>query len=205
VKSRARVGYFVNSAAADEIGPEDLGQVCFVVDDATVALTSNSGARPPAGMILGIEAGKVKVKVGDIRGADGDLLAASNLSDVADAAVARANLGANKGEIVCFLASVLAGTYYFPLPDRAITITKLKSTINQALGGADLTITASINTTAITDGVITVTQAGSAAGDHDEAVPSALNVTDATDNNLRLVLAGNTTAGTGAVLVEYTW
>ena len=110
-----------------------------------------------------------------------------------------------RGELTCFLASLLAGTYYFPLPDRPITITRLASTINQALAAADLTITPSINTTPITNGVITVTQAGSAAGDLDEAIPTLTNNTAGNNDKLVLVLAGNTAAGTGAVLVEFTW
>lgn len=205
VKSRAGCFAFKNSAGGDEITKTEYDETCYVVDDQTVAKTSDSGARPAAGRVVRVEGGLVHVQVGQVRGADGDLVAANNLSDVSSAATARSNIGADKGEFMCFLASLLAGTYYFPLPDKVITITKLRSTINQALAGADLTITPSINTTAITGGVITVTQAGSAAGDQDEASPSADNVTDGADDSLRLVLAGNTGAGTGAVVVEYTY
>jgi hypothetical protein len=51
-----------NSASADEITIADMGKPCYVVDDETVALTSNSGARPPAGIIRGLDGSLVKVE-----------------------------------------------------------------------------------------------------------------------------------------------
>jgi hypothetical protein len=183
--------------------------IVYFQDNHTVAKSSNSGARPKAGRLVDVRGDRAYVQVGpgaQVASPDGDLVAANNLSDVVSAATSRANIGANKGEFMCHLASLLAGTYYFPLPEgHAVTITRLASTINQALGGADLTITCSINTTAITTGVITATQSGSAAGDLDECAPSAQNVSDGANDTLRVVLAGNTTAGTGALLVEYTY
>lgn len=43
--------HFANSAAADEIALTDIGQVCYLVDDQTVALTSDDGGRSIAGII----------------------------------------------------------------------------------------------------------------------------------------------------------
>lgn len=54
----------INSAAADEIGPEDIGKPCFVVDDQTVALTNNSDTRPIAGFITEIVDGHPYVWMG---------------------------------------------------------------------------------------------------------------------------------------------
>lgn len=48
--------YFANSAGGDAIALDDLGKPCYVVDDQTVALTSNSGARSPCGRIAGYDA-----------------------------------------------------------------------------------------------------------------------------------------------------
>ena len=45
----------VNSAAADEIQAQHVGQVCYVVDDTTVALTSGGGARPIAGVVRDVD------------------------------------------------------------------------------------------------------------------------------------------------------
>lgn len=44
-------GDFDNSAAADAIAEDDRGKLCYLVDDNTVALTDNSGARTLAGRI----------------------------------------------------------------------------------------------------------------------------------------------------------
>lgn len=56
-KIKARTGTFkyANSAAADLIAADDIGKECFIVDDATVALTSNSAARSRAGIIEGVD------------------------------------------------------------------------------------------------------------------------------------------------------
>lgn len=48
-------GYLGNSASTDAITDADLFKMCYVVDDQTVARTSNAGARPVAGMILGVD------------------------------------------------------------------------------------------------------------------------------------------------------
>lgn len=44
-------GNFTNSASADAIAEDDRGKVCYLVDDDTVALTDNGGARTVAGRI----------------------------------------------------------------------------------------------------------------------------------------------------------
>lgn len=54
---------FKNSAAADEIKRLDIGADCYVVDDETVAKTSNTNARPKAGVIRDVDAAGVWVEV----------------------------------------------------------------------------------------------------------------------------------------------
>jgi hypothetical protein len=44
-------GDFSNSAAADAIAEDDRGKLCYLVDDDTVALTDDTGARTAAGRI----------------------------------------------------------------------------------------------------------------------------------------------------------
>lgn len=63
-------------------------------------------------------------------------------------------------------------TYYVVLP-HAGTIDTISSVIHAAIATADATITCNIGATPITGGAITVTQAGSAAGDVDTVSPSA--------------------------------
>lgn len=56
--------YFSNSSSTDAITDADIGRPCFVVDDNTVARTSNGGARPVAGIVEGVDGFGVAVSVG---------------------------------------------------------------------------------------------------------------------------------------------
>lgn len=56
--------YLANSSSTDAITDADLGRNCYVVDDATVARTSNGGARPVAGVVAGVDSNGVLVEVG---------------------------------------------------------------------------------------------------------------------------------------------
>lgn len=53
---------FVNSAGGDEITNADCGDLCFAVDDQTVAKTDGGGARSPAGTIDHVDASGVWVR-----------------------------------------------------------------------------------------------------------------------------------------------
>lgn len=53
--------YYANSSGADLIAQADVGAVCYVVDDQTVAKTDGGGARSAAGKINGVDAGGVWV------------------------------------------------------------------------------------------------------------------------------------------------
>ena len=46
---------FANSAAGDLIAQADIGKVCYIVDDQTVAKTNGTATRSPAGIVEGIE------------------------------------------------------------------------------------------------------------------------------------------------------
>jgi len=61
------------------------------------------------------------------------------------------------------------------VPNFAGSITKIRSVLNAALATGDATLTAKVNATSVTNGVITATQSGSAAGDVDVATPTAAN------------------------------
>lgn len=113
-------------------------------------------------------------------GAGGTLLAANNLSDVALAATARANLVANRKSLsiprVDLIGATAAVYRYVNNSGIAQTILSIASAITGALAVGDATITASIGGVPVTTGVITITQAASAAGDVDSTIPSAANV-----------------------------
>lgn len=53
---------FNNSASTDAITAADVGKVCFVVDDQTVAKTDGSSARSPAGFVDHVDANGVWVR-----------------------------------------------------------------------------------------------------------------------------------------------
>lgn len=113
--------------------------------------------------------------------ATADVLAvASDLSDVNDAALARANIFANRKTVTFTRVDLVAATAavyrYVNNSGFAQTILSIASAITGALAVGDATITASIDGTPVTTGVITITQAASAAGDVDSTVPTALNV-----------------------------
>lgn len=52
-----------NSASGDLIAQANVGQICYVVDDQTVALTNGTGTRSPAGVIMEVDAGGVWVSL----------------------------------------------------------------------------------------------------------------------------------------------
>lgn len=64
VEGERGIGCFANSADADEIERTHIGELCYVVDNQTVALTDNSGARAVAGQIVDVDATGVWVDVG---------------------------------------------------------------------------------------------------------------------------------------------
>jgi hypothetical protein len=55
VTYRPGVFRFANSAAADAIAIADIGSVCFIVDDQTVAKTDGTGTRSPAGFVDNVD------------------------------------------------------------------------------------------------------------------------------------------------------
>jgi hypothetical protein len=176
---------FDNSADSDEITAAHIGAPCFAVDDQTVALTSNSGARPYAGIVLDVDDNGVWVDF------------SQNLQGTPLALVVVLSMGAmsNKASDAAVLRAVapIAGT-----------ITKIRSVLNEPLATGDATLTGKIGANAITNGVITITQAGSAAGDVDEATPSAAN-TVAVGDVISFTGGGASTAtSTSQVQVEIT-
>jgi hypothetical protein len=59
---RPGVYRFANSAAADLIAKADIGNLCYAVDDQTVAKTNGSSTRSPAGIIDNVDAQGVWVR-----------------------------------------------------------------------------------------------------------------------------------------------
>jgi hypothetical protein len=175
----------------------EVGAVCYLVDDETVAKTSGTNTRSRAGYVVDVETAGVWVLMGlsILSDPSGALLSASNLSDLANAATARANLGVAVSEIELDSVDLVGANtaVYRKVLRGAGTISKITSIIDKALTVGDATITAAINGTPVTTGAITVTQDGSDAGDIDAVSPSALNTF--TDGQvLTLTVGGTNTA-----------
>jgi hypothetical protein len=81
-------------------------------------------------------------------------------------------------------------------------IVLIQSAANAALATGDATLTAKIGTNAVTDGVITITQSGSAAGDVDSAVPSAANTVAVGD--MISITGGGSSSATATATVTVT-
>lgn len=62
VPYRPGIFHYANSAGADEITKAEIGDVCFIVDDQTVAKTDGTSTRSPAGTIEGVDANGVWVR-----------------------------------------------------------------------------------------------------------------------------------------------
>lgn len=66
IEVRRGIMKFNNSTAGDAIAQADVGKVCYIVDDQTVALTDATASRSRAGMIYQLEADGVLVQVDQI-------------------------------------------------------------------------------------------------------------------------------------------
>lgn len=201
---------WANSGSGDAISSAEIGDACYIVDDQTVAKTSAGGTRSPAGLVVAVDAQGVWVDTGwhMVAAAAGGLVAASNLSDVASAATARGNIGANKVYVPLHITSLVgsgASVTRFVAPVSG-TITKVLSVLNAALTTGDATLTAKIGASAVTNGAITITQAASAAGDVDSATPTAANTVVAGTSVVSLTVGGTNDAAVSAdALVEITF
>jgi hypothetical protein len=194
---------FANSAAADAITKAEIGDTCYIVDDQTVAKTTDSATRSAAGQIVDVDTSGVWVRVGMDRLITTGLLAANNLSDVAAAATARTNLGGGANKIALVLGDIStkgadAAVLRIVSP-VAGTVDKIYSVLNDALATGNASLTGKIGAVAITNGALTITEAGSAAGDIDSATPSAAKTLAVGD--ILSFTGGGTSDATGTATV----
>ncbi len=182
VKVREGVFVFDNSAAGDEITAADIGKLCYAVDDQAVAKTNGSNTRSVAGIVVGVDDADIAVLVSE---------------------AALAAYLAGRRVFVPVRVTTLVGTgVYRQLSIHAGRVVKIWSVTEGVLTTGDATLTGKINGAAITAGVITITQSGSAAGDKDSAAPTAANVVAAGDE-LSLTVGGtNATATVANALFE---
>lgn len=62
ISFREGIFRYANSAAGDLIATADIGTVCYIVDDQTVAKTSGTSTRSPAGIVEDVDAQGVWVR-----------------------------------------------------------------------------------------------------------------------------------------------
>lgn len=62
IEYKPGVFQYENSASADAIAAADIGTVCYIVDDQTVAKTSGTNTRSPAGIVEDVDARGVWVR-----------------------------------------------------------------------------------------------------------------------------------------------
>lgn len=177
IKVREGVFSFANSAAGDAITDADIGKLCYAVDDQTVAKTSGPNTRSPAGVVVGVDAQGVHVAVGE------QLLAAY--------------LAFRRVFVPVRVATLVGANVYRQLSIHAGRVVKIWSVTEGVLTTGDATLTGKINGAAITNGAITITQSGSAAGDIDSAAPTAANVV-AVGDELSLTVGGSNATATVA-------
>lgn len=132
-------------------------------------------------------------------GSGGDLLAANNLSDVASAATARANLATNKiflsfEGISSKAADAEVMRWVAPF---ACTLVNFHTALNGALATADSTVQAKVagsNAGSTSTGLATQTQSGSAAGNVSSATPLTTNLALTAGQILSFTVGGGSTA-----------
>jgi len=168
---------FANSGSTDEITRADISKFCYAVDDQTVARTSGGSTRSIAGVVADVDS------LGVVVCFDEDGLAAYL---------------ANRRVFVPLRVAALSGTnVYRAVSPFAGRIVKIWSITEGVLTTGDATLTAKIGNTAVTGGVITITQSGSAAGDIDSTEPTAANVV-AVGDALSLTVGGSNATATVA-------
>lgn len=85
----------------------------------------------------------------------------------------------NQYSVFLDIADGSAEAVYYVICPHAGTISKIWTVTDGVVGTADITITAAIGGTGVTNGVVTIATAGSAAGDIDSATPTAANTVTA--------------------------
>jgi hypothetical protein len=189
-----------NNSSIDPVTKANIGDTVYVEDDQTVRRLI--GASSPAGIMIDIDSLGVWVDTSVSTALVSGLTAANNLSDVGAAATARANIAANLVQYDVVIANLVAAdakVYRIPV-NVAGTITKIRTVLSEhALAVGDATITASIGGVPVTNGVVTITQAGSAPGDKDTATPTAAR-TVVVGDTIELTVGG---ANTDASAIAY--
>lgn len=99
--------------------------------------------------------------------------------EIAGVAITATAAELNESIVTLDIADGSAEAVYYLVSPHAGTISKIWTVTDGAVATADITITAAIGATGVTNGVVTIATAASAAGDVDSATPTALNTVTA--------------------------
>lgn len=207
VEVRSGIWGLQNSSGGDEITVADIGATVYLVDDQTVAKTNGGATRSAAGAVRMVEGSLVYVELGIPGTLNGGLLPANNLNDVSSAATARANIGANKVALTLKVPNLVgadAKTYRIVSPVAGLLKRTFTVLNDAALTTGDALLQTKINGSNAgsgTTGRVTITQAGSAAGDVDSTGTLAASNTIAVGDWLGVTISGtnDSTAATAEV------
>lgn len=106
----------------------------------------------------------------------------------------------NQYSLTLDIADGSAEAVYYLVCPHAGAIAKIYSVIDGAVSTADITITAAIAATPVTNGVVTIATAASGAGDVDSATPTAANVVTA-GQAINLTVTGGGAGGSPRIHV----
>jgi hypothetical protein len=151
------------------------GQICYWQDDQTVTMTPGT---LPAGTVEGADSLGVWVLTG--LGLQGNFPSPIILT--------------------MLISTATGGAYYMPSP-VAGTITLLQTSLQAAITTGNAVVTGKIGSTAITTGVVTIIESGSAAGQVNSAAPTAANVVSV-GSDINFAITG--TASTQNALLSVT-
>jgi hypothetical protein len=155
---------------------------------------------PDAGGALGLEIDVVHVLPGEHLSRRPDYQSGTmgiELFGAPTAVVAREALDVNKEYIPLRVATLVGTGVSRVIAKYAGTLSRVNTITEGSLAVGNATLTAAINGVPVTNGVVTITQAGSAAGDKDQATPTAAN-TVAVGDELSLTCGGTNTTATVA-------
>lgn len=116
------------------------------------------------------------------------------VGDIGSVLIVPATMGGRQFILQVDIADLSAEAAYHVVSPFAGTVAKIWSVTDGAVSTADVTITPSIGGVDITDGVVTIATAASAAGDVDSATPSAANTVTA-GQAIKLTVTGGGSGG----------
>lgn len=177
VNVRPGVQRWGNSAGGDLIAQADVGKICYVVDDQTVALTSATNTRSIAGTIHAVDASGVWVFTGLTPAVDGTALASEITSRQAITTDLASTANANGASLVGIEDS-----------GSLITATTVEGALAEKLDGRRVANVANANVIGGVPVTHTVDVADGATGDVDVVLTHKTQVTDV--KVIKMVAAG---------------